>query len=152
MYLSHYIFCNSTFHQRQSTVLGLTRAFQTFYIFLICFRSAMDALKDHLSGAQAILRARHMVSRPYERSLVHINMASHQADNVDATIRRMAGDVTTLRRKLAASESSLAFLRRQRTSTTPVSILSTSVAYTDTIHFIVLYKKNLHSLNVWSVV
>ena len=85
---------------------------------------ALDGLRDHLAGARGILRARHSVTRPYEKCAEHLTQALRHADDIDAKLRCMACELTTVLRRLAASEKTLAFVRRQTSPGTQVSILS----------------------------
>ena len=105
------------------------------------------ALRDHLTGARAILRARGMVSRPYERCLEHVNVALHHVYELQVTVRRTSEEITTLRRKLAATESSLAFLRRRRQRAPPATQVS-NFSHTHDIRVIyVLILKNVQFRN-----
>jgi len=76
---------------------------------------ALDGLRDHLARARGILRARHSVTRPYEKCAEHLTEAMRHADDIDAKLRCMSCELTTVRHRLAASEKTLAFVRRQQT-------------------------------------
>jgi len=61
----------------------------------------MDCLRDHLTGARAILQARHSLISAYYKSMEYLTLALQHAGEVQARMTHMANGIGCLRNRLA---------------------------------------------------